>query len=149
MLKYIYITTGSISLSLGILGIVTPGIPTTPFLLLTAYLYAKSSPRLYQKLIDHKVTGKYIKRVNTGLSVKARIISIAIMWCMVCFTAFVIFGNETMRYVMLGLGGIGTIAQLIVLRKRKKAEEIKEEEIVESENKELDDKILIKIEVLD
>lgn len=119
MLKYIYILLGTISLILGLLGIVTPGLPTTPFLLLTAFLYAKSSPRLHQKLLDNKVTGAYLNRVSGGLSLKARIFSIAFMWVMVSFTAFFVFkNNETMKYVMLGLGIVGTIAQLIVLRKR-------------------------------
>ena len=120
MLKAVYITIGSLTLGLGLLGIVTPGLPTTPFLLATAFFYAKSSPRLYQKLLEHKITGGYIKRVNSGLSVKTRIISIAIMWCMVCFSAFVIFGGKPMQYVMLGLGCIGTVAQLIVLGQKKK-----------------------------
>lgn len=119
MLKYLYLVLGLISLALGLLGIVTPGLPTTPFILLTAFLFAKSSPKLHQKLLDHKVTGRYIKKVNTGLSLKARLISISLMWCMVCFTTFVVFDNWHYRYIMLGLGIIGTIAQLIILKKRK------------------------------
>lgn len=119
MLKYLYLILGLISLTLGLLGIVTPGLPTTPFLLLTAFLFAKSSPKLHQKLLNNKVTGRYINRVNSGLSIRARLISIGFMWCMVTFTTFVVFDNWKYRYMMLGLGVIGTIAQLIVLRKRK------------------------------
>lgn len=118
MLKYIYITLGMITLSLGLLGIVTPGLPTTPLIMLTAFLFAKSSPKLHQRLLEHRITGRYLKRINNGLSLRARIISISIMWVMVCFSAFVIF-HGVMRWVMIGLGVIGTIAQLIVLRKRK------------------------------
>lgn len=150
MLKAIYITLGSLTLLLGLLGIITPGLPTTPFLLLTAFLYARSSPKLYKKLLDHKITGKYIKRVNNGLSVKARIISIAIMWCMVCFSAFVIFRTQTMQYVMLGLGCIGTIAQLIVLRKRKNTQETELPAATDEINnkQELDEKTVIDIDAL-
>lgn len=118
MLKYIYITLGMITLGLGLLGIVTPGLPTTPLIMLTAFLFAKSSPKLHQRLLEHRITGRYLKRINNGLSLRARIISISIMWVMVCFSAFVIF-HGVMRWVMIGLGVIGTIAQLIVLRKRK------------------------------
>jgi uncharacterized membrane protein YbaN (DUF454 family) len=122
-MRYLYITLGLITLSLGLLGIVTPGLPTTPFILLTAFLFAKGSPKLYQKLLDNKLTGRYIRKVNVGFSIKGIAISIGIMWCMVCFTAFVVFrNNETMRFVMLGLGTIGTVAQVIVLRKKKKRE---------------------------
>lgn len=119
MLKYLYIALGLISLTLGLLGIVTPGLPTTPFLLLTAFLFAKGSPRLHQKLLEHKLTGRYIKRVNAGLSLKARLISIGVMWVMICFTAFVVFDYGRMRFIMISLGLIGTVAQLLVFRKYK------------------------------
>lgn len=121
MKRYLFIVLGLITLSLGLLGIVTPGLPTTPFILLTAFLFTKGSPRLHQKLLDNKLTGRYLKRVNGGLSTKGLIISILIMWCMISFTAFVIFNYGTMRFVMLGLGVIGTISQIIVLKKRRKA----------------------------
>ncbi|GAB6121547.1 YbaN family protein [Dysgonomonas termitidis] len=119
-MRYVYIILGFITLSLGLLGIVTPGLPTTPFILLTGILFAKSSPRLHQKLMDNKLTGKYIRRVNEGFSWKGLAISIGIMWSMIIFTAFVVFGYGTMRFVMLGLGLIGTISQIIVLSKKKR-----------------------------
>lgn len=137
MKRYLFVVLGLITLSLGLLGIVTPGLPTTPFILLTAFLFAKSSPRLYQKLLDNKLTGRYLKRVNGGLSFKGLLISILIMWCMICFTAFVIFNHGTMRFVMLGLGIAGTISQIIVLRKKRKAVmvHLNSEEPMASENR--------------
>ncbi|MDR1090566.1 MAG: YbaN family protein, partial [Prevotella sp.] len=60
MIKYLYIALGLITLTLGLVGIVTPGLPTTPFILLTGVLFAKGSPRLHQKLLDNRLTGKYI-----------------------------------------------------------------------------------------
>ncbi len=120
MKRYLFITLGSISLVIGLCGIFTPGLPTTPFVLLTGALYAKSSPELYKRLENNKITGRYLKRLETGLSWKARLLSILLMWCMVCFTSFVVFDeNGKMRYIMLILGLIGTIAQLITFRKRK------------------------------
>lgn len=121
MIKYLYITLGLITLGLGLLGIVTPGLPTTPFILLTGVLFAKSSPRLHQKLLDNKLTGRYIRNVNEGFSTRGLLISLGIMWCMICLTTFVVFkNNQVMQYVMFGLGVIGTIAQIIVLRKKKR-----------------------------
>ncbi|MDU1903653.1 MAG: YbaN family protein [Dysgonomonas sp.] len=120
MKKYIFISCGTVSLILGLCGLFTPGLPTTPFILLTGTLYAKSSPKLYKRLENNKLTGRYLKRMENGLSWKARLFSIAFMWVMVCLTAFLIFDAENkMRYIMLGLGVIGTIAQLIALRKKK------------------------------
>lgn len=120
VIRYIFILLGSITLILGLCGIFTPGLPTTPLLLLTAFLYAKGSPRLHQKVLENKVTGHYIKRVNKGLSLKATLFSILFMWVMISFTVFVVFkNNETMQMIMVGLGIIGTVVQFIVLRKRK------------------------------
>lgn len=119
-MRYIYIVLGFITLSLGLLGIVTPGLPTTPFILLTGVLFAKGSPRLHQKLMDNRLTGKYIRRVNEGFTWKGLAISIGFMWCMIIFTAFAVFDHGTMRFVMLALGVIGTIAQVIVLSKKKR-----------------------------
>ena len=125
MKKYLFIILGLISLGLGLLGIVTPGLPTTPFILLTGVLFAKSSPRLHQKLLDHKITGPYIRRVNNGFSTKGLLISIGIMWTMIILTTLVVFkSNQTMQLVMLGLGFVGTVSQIIVLRKRKKKEKV-------------------------
>lgn len=125
MKKYLFIILGLISLGLGLLGIVTPGLPTTPFILLTGVLFAKSSPRLHQKLIDHKITGPYIRRVNNGFSTKGLLISIGIMWTMIILTTLVVFkNNQTMQFVMLGLGFIGTVSQIVVLSKKKKKEKV-------------------------
>ncbi|NDV79083.1 YbaN family protein [Dysgonomonas sp. 511] len=120
-MRYLYIILGSVSLAIGLLGIVTPGLPTTPFILLTAFLFAKGSPNLYRKLHEHKLTGSYIKRINGRISTKALLISLSIMWAMICFTTFVVFSSETKRLVMLGLGLIGTISQIVVfINKRRK-----------------------------
>lgn len=139
MKKYIFIVCGTISLFLGILGIVVPGLPTTPFVLLTGFLYARSSPKLYARLRDNKLTGGYLRRLETGLSWKVRLFSIAFMWVMVVATAFYIFDeNSTMRYVMLGLGVIGTFAQLIALRKRKKTPDVEYLQETTGENSDID-----------
>ena len=80
--KVTFIILGSISLWLGIIGLFLPVLPTTPFLLLTAWLYAKSSPRLYQWLICNKYFGRYIQRYRDGLGIpmKTKIVAITTMW---------------------------------------------------------------------
>ena len=120
MLKYLYILLGSVALFLGIVGIFTPGLPTTPFILLTGFFYARSSPKLYGKLENNKITGSYLKRVKGGLSLKYRLVSIVLMWVMISFTTFVIFQDkQKLQYLMLALGVVGTISQLVFLKKRK------------------------------
>jgi hypothetical protein len=88
--KVMLITLGSISLFLGVLGLFLPVLPTTPFLLLTAYLYAKSSKRMYFWLISNKYFGKYIQRYRDGLGIplKTKIISLSTMWTSMLITIF-------------------------------------------------------------
>ncbi len=59
-MKIIYICLGILSLVLGMLGIILPILPTTPFLLLSAFLFSKSSSRLHEWLIQTTLYKKYI-----------------------------------------------------------------------------------------
>ncbi len=111
MLKPVLIILGTLSLILGIIGIVVPGLPTTPFLLLTAGLYARSSEKLYNTLISNKVLGSYIikYRANKGITIKTKIYSISIMWIMISISAFAFIDNIYVRITLFIIGGIGTI----------------------------------------
>lgn len=66
----LYLGVGFAMVGLGILGIPTPLLPTTPFLLLAAYCFARSSPRWHQWLVKHRVLGVYIAafRERRGLT---------------------------------------------------------------------------------
>lgn len=81
-MKVIYIVLGSLSLGLGIAGIFLPLLPTTPFLLLTAALYFRGSPRLYDWLLQHKQLGPYIRnfREHKALPLHVKIVSISLIW---------------------------------------------------------------------
>ena len=81
LVKIILIVLGTLSLGIGIIGIVVPGLPTTPFLLLTAGLYVKSSDRLYQKLISNRYVGSYILeyQANKGMTKRAKLYAIGLM----------------------------------------------------------------------
>ena len=60
MKKYLYVGLGLLAVGLGALGVVVPGLPTTPFLLLASWLFYRSSPRLQQWLLTSWL-GKYIR----------------------------------------------------------------------------------------
>lgn len=81
-MKTLCIILGSISLGLGIIGLFMPILPTTPFLLLTAALYFRGSPKLYKRLLDHPYLGPYIRnfREHKAIPLRAKIISITMMW---------------------------------------------------------------------
>lgn len=77
MKKIIYLLLGHIFLMLGILGAFLPVLPTTPFLLLSAFLYSKSSPRLHNWIMSHKYLGPPLKDWHERgvIGMKAKIIA--------------------------------------------------------------------------
>lgn len=74
-MKIIYILLGFLSLALGIIGIFLPILPTTPFLLLTLFFFAKGSERLERWFLSTKIYQKHLKSFNEkrALSKKAKI----------------------------------------------------------------------------
>ncbi|MBN2813441.1 MAG: YbaN family protein [Bacteroidales bacterium] len=117
MVKVICIVLGTISLGIGITGIFIPGLPTTPFVLLTAGLYARGSDRLYRQLVASKHVGPYIRQFqhDKGLSRKTKIYSISLMWLMILISALFFLGNPLSRIILAVVGIIGTIVMGFVL----------------------------------
>ena len=111
LLKFIWITLGSISLVLGIIGIIVPGLPTTPFILLSAGLYIRSSDKLYQKLISNQLIGSYIKnyQTNKGITLKAKLTAIATMWFMITVSTLFFISTFYVKVIVIVIGLIGTV----------------------------------------
>ena len=60
LIRLLFAFIGSIFVGLAIIGIFLPGLPTTPFLIVAAYFYIRSSNKLYNWLINNKFLGIYI-----------------------------------------------------------------------------------------
>jgi len=101
ILKYILAFLGLISLFLGVLGVFVPILPTTPFLLLSAALFMKSSKRLYNWLINNKYLGKYISNYihHKSISVKTKISSISFLWITILLSIY--FFVEKLIFIIL------------------------------------------------
>ena len=56
-MRALWMGLGLVAVALGVLGVVLPVLPTTPFMLLAAGCFAKSSPRLHDWLVTHRVFG--------------------------------------------------------------------------------------------
>lgn len=122
MKKPLFIAIGILSIILGIIGIFIPGLPTTPFLLLSSWLFYKSSKRLHDCL-QRSYLGKYIRHYESGRGVSwlSKLISIACMWVMVSISAFCMIENPHIRILLLVLGVIGTCSILILVPTAKKS----------------------------
>ncbi|MDL2231240.1 YbaN family protein [Porphyromonadaceae bacterium OttesenSCG-928-L07] len=122
MRKTIYIIIGCISVVLGIVGIFVPGLPTTPFLLLSSWLFYKSSKRLHDALHRSKWLGDYIRKYESGKGVSkvSKAVSIVLMWVMISISAFFFIENTYIRILLGILGIIGTCCVIFVVPGEKK-----------------------------
>jgi uncharacterized membrane protein YbaN (DUF454 family) len=102
-LRVLLIAAGTISLGLGILGIVVPILPTTPFLLLTAFCYARSSKRFYNLLLNNKYLGTYIRNylLKKGVSVKVKLYATIFLWSTIIVSLVLISANMVVQIVLI------------------------------------------------
>ncbi len=89
--KLLLITAGTICVGLGIIGLVLPVVPTSPFLLLAAACYARSSKRFYNRLLANPIFGPPIRQWREEKSIPVRAKWLAIAMILVTFSITVIF----------------------------------------------------------
>lgn len=113
MKKYFLVSGGVLCVTLGSIGIVLPGLPTTPFLLLAAACFARSSPRFHKKLLDNKVFGPVIRdwEENRTIPGKAKIIGLLTLFLGGCYS-FTAIENIFLKMSVLSLLLIPTIILL-------------------------------------
>ena len=113
--RVLWILAGTIFVVLGGLGVLLPGLPTTPFLILAAACYIRSSQRLYDWLITNKTFGPYLKdyREGKGMPKNAKILAVSMIVIFVGYA--VVFALEgLMLKVFVGLFGLVGIFYIIL-----------------------------------
>lgn len=115
--RALWLCAGLVCVTVGAVGIVIPGLPTTPFLLLAAACFARSSPRLYRWLLANKTFGPLIQDFRAGRGVSARVKGTAITM-IVLFVGFALLvplrGRHWPSAVVfaLALVGVGVVLRL-------------------------------------
>lgn len=109
------LVVGAVSLALAGLGVVLPLVPTTPFILLAAFAFAKSSERLHQWLLDHKMFGPLIVnwQRHAAISRNAKISSIVSIAAIVVIS--LLLGAPT-RVIVIQVLVLGVVATFILSR---------------------------------
>ena len=104
--KAFLIGVGWISVVLGVLGIFLPVLPTTPFLLLAAACFVRSSPRFYQWLVEHPKLGGYIIHYlnGEGIPKRAKFIAICMIWITMGFSAWLVIPIFWVKMLMFSIG---------------------------------------------
>lgn len=115
--KYTYIGLGIVATTIGIIGIFVPILPTTPFLLLAAYLFSKSSERFLHWLLTNKLCGSYIDnyRSGRGLPLKQKIFTVLLLWITIGLSAFVFIDILWVK-ILLILIALAVTLHLIMIK---------------------------------
>jgi len=117
MKNWLLIAAGFTSLSAGVIGIFVPVLPTTPFFLLAAGCFMKSSDRLYRWLTGHKKFGPYIDNYvkYRAVSKQSKVISILVLWTVMLST--IVFGITQLwlKALLVCIAG-GVTVHLVLLK---------------------------------
>ena len=116
-MRYILAFLGSVSLLLGVLGIFVPVLPTTPFLLLSAALYLRSSRKLYDWLMSHRHLGPYIKNFqeHKAIPLRVKIVSVSLVWITLLYCAIFVAWVWWMRLLFIVIA-VGVSAHILHYR---------------------------------
>lgn len=81
VVRHAYFAGGVVSLALGLIGVFLPVLPTTPFILLAAACFVRSSARFYNWLLNHRLFGSSIRnwRRTGAIPLKAKILAITLI----------------------------------------------------------------------
>ena len=103
--RYLLIAAGILCVVLGSIGIIMPVLPTTPFLLLAAYCFIRSSDRLHHWLIHHRIFGAYIYHYLEYRAVKksAKIAALVLLWPSL-FISMMIIRRSLVTVLLLMIG---------------------------------------------
>ena len=111
--RIFWFTLGFISMVLGLIGIPVPGLPTTPFMILAAACFAKSSQRFYDWIINNRLFGSHVKnyREGNGIPKRSKPTILATMWVFVLFAVLIAIPDDVLisKVATVFLAIIGTI----------------------------------------
>ena len=126
---------GILLVGLAIAGIFIPLLPTTPFLLLAAACFMKSSKRLYNWLVSHKWFGSYIRnyRMHKAIPKRTKTATLIFLWGTIGYTSFAVINTWSVRLILL-IVAIGVTVHILRIKTLNK-------EIISMSSRNKEDKI--------
>ena len=105
-LRIVLLALGFVFVGLATIGVVLPLLPTTPFLLLAAACFAKSSHRFYRVLLENRIFGPLIRdwREHRAIPLRAKILAIGVMLTVMASTAAFVLEHPLARVALIGFG---------------------------------------------
>jgi uncharacterized protein len=117
MQRILFIVLGSLCVALGVIGIFVPLMPTTVFLLLAGFFYARSSPRFYNWLLNHRWLGTYLRnyRDGRGVPMRDKVVTLVVLWLSIALTT-VFFVRTWWIILLLLVIAAGVTIHLVSLK---------------------------------
>ena len=117
--RYFYAGLGILLTAIGVIGIVTPVLPTTIFLILASGLFLKASPALHERLHRNRVTGAYLRAYTEGkgLSLRRKLSAIGFLWVTLFVSAWFV-REHLWVLILLAAVGVGVTIHTVTIRAR-------------------------------
>ncbi|MFC1865355.1 YbaN family protein [Chloroflexota bacterium] len=115
--RLLFVTLGTLFLGVGIIGIVIPILPTTPFLLLATSFFARGSDKFHNWLLNSRILGAYIRHYidGKGMPLKVKLFTIALLWTAISFTVAFVFDELVMRIALVFVA-IGVSVHIVLIK---------------------------------
>lgn len=112
--RYILISIGLIFVSIGLIGIFVPGLPTTIFMILAAYCFIRSNEKLYNWVVNNRIFGSKVKHFmeTKTIPLRGKIHSISAMWLMVILSLLLLKNSVVIKIIVIIAALIGTVVIL-------------------------------------
>ncbi len=119
--RRLLIIIGTICVAIGVIGIFIPILPTTPFLLLAAACYLRSSQKFYNWLMNNRLFGIYIRNYSEGrgIPVKVKLFTIVLLWVAISISIW-LAANLIVTIILLIIA-IGVTLHIIFIRAKKES----------------------------
>jgi len=117
VLRIVLFVSGFLLVGVGVLGMFLPLLPTTVFLLLAAWCFARSSERFYRWMHYNRLFGKYIRdyQSGNGMTLRSKVISISVLWIVILTSAYWTTQSLYVRLLLI-LIAVGVSWHLVVIK---------------------------------
>ncbi len=110
LVRAVWMGGGFLSVGVGSVGVVVPGLPTTVFFIIAAWCFSHSSPRFERWVLDLPRIGPMVRDYRSGLGMprRAKRVAISMMWTAVLISAVVLRDRWWLVTLLLALAAVGT-----------------------------------------
>ena len=112
--RWTFASLGVVCVGFGALGVVVPGLPTTIFLIIASWLFARSCPWLEERLIRVPLFRPFLPHLEPGARMPRRAVvtTLVVMWAAIALSVTLLMGGEGDRplvaAVVVAAGLVGT-----------------------------------------